>query len=910
MIGGTFLLRHDVIATKLHPPAGGATPLPRPRLLDLLSAFPRYRLVLVTAPAGSGKSTFLVQWQEHLKRPGVDVAWVSLDSGDNHVRRLFLHIAAALSRASPDLARHNLMTLMASPDHRWEHAMTGLIDAMISHGRPIVIILDDVHALTDREPLRFLESLLSYLPDTATLALSARGLPPIPVAKLQVNGVMVRIGWDELRFTDSEALSYLRRHRAIAIDDGDLQRLIACTEGWIAGLQLASLILHDHPDPVGFAADVSGARAEFTDYLIENVLAGLPASVRRFLLVTAVPDRLCGALADALTGRTDGQTVLEILERKDLFIVRLDAERRWYRYHHLFAAFLRTRLALEQPALTRALHAAASRWFERNGSAVEALHHAVAGGHHETAARLLHRLGRAWFRTGDFKTLHLWCDRLPDAELRRHPALCALHGWACAYLGVFDAARTRIAWAEAGIADHNPANGPCGDRRGAALAAEVQILRAALGVIESDEPDTAGLVPDVVDLVDPDDSAMRGFGHVVTGYACRSVGRLSRARHHFESGAASALAADSALVYSLARFNTGTVDYLAGRLRTADAVLAEAQAVTVQRRWQHTLGASFLAVQRAAVLHEQDRLVEARTALEAAEPILRQSQGFGFLGVALVEQARLGLAENDWDGADAALSAAREIARRHGVIRVLIRADVVESLAMADRGDIDRAVACLNRLAGYLNQWCTARSGVFTEQFESLELAQTRLLLERGADLTALRRARAGIASARAAERHRNLALLLSQQAVAWHRLGRSQRAAAKLGQAIALVDGMIRSFRVAGPGLVPVLATLARMRPDWAALIGRIAAAVERGRAAKTAARPDPASAGCLDLHPRERQILELISLGLRNREIGDRLCLSEETVKWYLKNLYGRLDVRSRTQAVAIARANGLVR
>lgn len=894
------------LATKLRPPAPGVRHMPRPRLFEALEGVDSFRLALVCAPAGCGKTTVLSEWHGALARRGDAAAWLSLDAFDSDPRRFVGHLIAAVRSRRPGFGRKASRLLAANPDVLVADLAAGLVEDFGGTAPPILIFLDDYHEIRDRATHGVVDFLLRYAPAGVRFVLGTRTDPPLPVGRLRLRGDVLDVRWEDLRFQVDEARDYLQGVCRLRVSDEQARLLCDRTEGWITGLQLAAMAFPEGEGADRFVTDLTGAQRHVADYLMDGVFRRQPPVVRSFLMRTSILDRICGPLCDAVSGRRDSLRLIEAVERGNLFLFGLDDHRRWYRYHHLFAEFLRSRLPIELHGETADLHERASVWFEKNGLPAEAARHAIAGGRHGRAARLVTAAGRELFRRGDFQELRRWIEALPDGTVRRFPALCALHAWALAYQGDLAAASARLACAEKALA--RSAKAPGDGPHAARVRAELQVLRAVLGIIRTDEPDVSGLHAGIVSLFPTEERVLRAFASITLGFASRVAGYLTVALRHFHEALRVSEDADSSLVNLNARLNIGVVNYLMGRMNDAEESFRASLAVSRERAWERSIGAAFLRYGLALVLQEKNRHEEARAELSDAIAFLAACDAFGFLGMALVERARVELALGRPDLAVADLARARQVARRHDVERVSFRADLLECRTALQGGDADKAEAFLESAGTALGEESFLGRPLLSERQEYFLIERLRVHLARGELAEAARLAGRGSESAASAGRGRNRIEFLVLEAEALHGLSETEEALDRLGQALlaAAPEGIHRPFATAGGAVVPLLARLAGRRATRAAAAGILAALEGPARPA-----PGRAFAGHPRdrFHPREVQILRLASEGLRNREIGRRLFLSEETVKWYLKRLFAGLCARTRTEAVASGRKLGLI-
>ena len=426
---GAAMSGQDVLlATKLHVPRPQPGFVPRRRLVQALDEGLARGRVLVCAPAGSGKTALLADWARGGGRP---VAWLGLDGGDSDPARFWRYAVAALDRARPGLAGR---VGPLPPPGSFEGLVTALINELAADPGPdeVLLVLDDYH-LVDSGPVHeSVAFLLENLPPGLRVVVSGRADPPLPLARLRARGQLAELRAADLRFTPEEAAALLGEAAGPGLPGTAVAALVARTEGWAAGLQLAGLSLRGHADPAGFVAAFSGSHRFVLDYLADEVLDGQPGQVRAFLLETSVLERLSGELCDAVTGRAGSQAMLAGIERAGLFLVPLDEVRGWWRYHHLFADLLRARLQAEQPGRVQALHRAAAAWCEEHDLADDAVRHALAAGDAAWAARLVERHVETLLGRSEGVTLRRWLSALPAESVRDRPRLCLAQAYGAA----------------------------------------------------------------------------------------------------------------------------------------------------------------------------------------------------------------------------------------------------------------------------------------------------------------------------------------------------------------------------------------------------------------------------------------------------------------------------------------------
>ena len=382
----------------------------------------RAKLTLISAPPGFGKTTVLAEWLTASDPDDRVTAWLSLDPSDNESGSFWAAVATAIHRALPE-AGATLSMLQEAQPPPIERVITTLVNELAAAGCDTVVVLDDYHAIEATEIHDHISFLLEILPPSAHVVITTRSDPPIPLARLRAQGQLVEVRAADLRFTRAETAAYLSQAAQLDLDSSQVAALEERTEGWIAALQLAALSMQGRDDVDDFIAGFTGDDRFVVDYLVEEVLERQPEDVRRFLLWTSILDRLSGALCDAVTGEDDGQATLEVLDRRNLFVIPLDARREWYRYHHLFADVLQARLQREEPDRVHDLHRRASRWYERSGEPHEAIRHALAGEDFQRAAGLIELAIPSLRRARQEATMRRWFELLPDQLFQVRPVL-------------------------------------------------------------------------------------------------------------------------------------------------------------------------------------------------------------------------------------------------------------------------------------------------------------------------------------------------------------------------------------------------------------------------------------------------------------------------------------------------------
>jgi ATP/maltotriose-dependent transcriptional regulator MalT len=466
--------RDPLLATKLYVPRPRTQLVHRSHLIERLQQGMECALTLVSAPAGFGKTTLLAQW---LAESGTPVAWLSLEPEDNDPVRFLTYLIAALQTRNPQLGVNILELLEASQSTPLESALIVLSNDIINRQiADFVLVLDDYHTIASESIDRAMTFLIEHLPPQVHLILATRADPPLPLSRLRARGQLVELRAADLRMNSAETNTLLHTVMGLNLPDEAISALENRTEGWVAGLQLAALSLHGRRDISTFLAAFSGSHRFVLDYLSEEVLSRQSAPVLSFLLQTSILERLSGPLCDAVTAQEGGQSMLESLEQANLFTNALDEERRWYRYHHLFAEVLRRRLQQAQPLLVPELHRRASLWYEQHEQPIEAVSHALAAEDVKRAARLIEQYGMLVIARGQTRTLLEWLNALPNALVHTRPLLCIYHAAALHLIDQVEEAEARLHDAERAISSQTPAE-QARNIRGIAATVSANIAR-------------------------------------------------------------------------------------------------------------------------------------------------------------------------------------------------------------------------------------------------------------------------------------------------------------------------------------------------------------------------------------------------------------------------------------------------
>lgn len=900
-------MQPTLLATKLHLPGRPSRQIRRPQLVQRLNQGLEagHILTLVSAPAGFGKTCSVAAWLEGLDLPA---AWLSLDASDDDPSRFFSYLLAALQQIDPRIGKELAGAFVSGQSPGTEAIAAALINDIDRLGRRFVLVLDDFHLIQEASIQQVLGGVLTACPAPLHLVLVTREDPLLPLSRLRANGRMSEIRAADLRFSTGEIDRFLKETLGLALSEPDLTALEARTEGWAVGLQLVGMSMHSRPDPSAFIAHLSGSHRFILGYLTEEILSRQPEEIRSFLLQSSILERLNGDLCDALTGRTDSALLLERLLAANLFISPLDDEQRWYRYHPLFADLLRALLNhSSRGGEAMILHRRAAGWYAAAGMIAEAIEHAIAAGDYPQAAEWIDRHAMNMTLRGYVKTVERWMEAVPTQWRSKSPR--AYLAFASMHLmrGHYSQVARQLELAEAAIF---PGEEEAGEKN-RPLQAEWLALRANLLNVSGSAEESLRTAQRALQAALPEDDYLLGIAYLGLGGAYRLYGDYPHLVEAYQQ----------AMRHS----------------RAAASPLPEVLSATAL---------SMMALQQGELSFAGDVASEVITHFEASGSALPPVAGsvYGVLGMVHYEWNRLESARSDFDKA---LQLSLLGGHNAGVVfaRVLL-----SRLALA-LGDLQGAGDEIREAALLLPQGVPAwlKPEVFTQQVQ-VELALGNISAVQGlleAQQIPEQGVVPGLPQAHSVARLR-LALLLAREKNSPHLLAQEAETADRLvvaagetgallqalllrarvhallyhtaaagedlGQALAWAEprGYLRSFVDEGPELAALLAHF-RDQTGRAGYVDRLLEALPRDGSPATGrtslAEKEAASWLVEPLTERELEVLHLFAEGLKYEQTAERLFISLNTVRFYVKSIYGKLQVNNRVQAIETARRLGLI-
>jgi LuxR family maltose regulon positive regulatory protein len=890
-----------LLATKLHIPAPRPDVVPRPQLIARLNEGLTHPVTLISAPVGFGKTTLLSTWLKQLP-VSTRVAWIALDAGDNDPARFLAYLFDALQIARPDALRAPRLPAL-------DEVLAPLINQLSAAPNPIVFVLDDYHLIEAARVHQTLSFLIEHQPAPLHLIIAARADPPLPLPRLRARNQLLELRQSDLCFTPGEAAQFLAQAIGQPLPEAEAQALTVHTEGWIAGLQLAAMSLRGQTPQQAraFIHSFTGSDRFVLDYLGEEVLARQSAELRRFLLQTSILDRLTESLCAAVTERRDSGAVLEHLERANLFIVPLDNERRWYRYHRLFADLLLRQLALTRATEMAALHQRASAWCEQHDLVAEAIEHALAAEDFERAAALSEREAEATLMRSEAATLLKWIAALPERVVQARSSLIFYEGWARLLSG-------------------RPLNEEELERRAAATgdhSAHTELLRAALMLMQGRTAEAIRLAQQAIARLPENAPFLQTIATWLLSIARLADGDAAGGTRTLEDSIAAATQSGSIATAVLGLCRLGDVRLRHAKLHEAEALYQQALELSLNDEGHPLPIACDPLMALGDIARERNEFETARRYLQQGIELAKQWREVaaqrGLQALALLQQA-----QGERDGARASLREAAALARRSDVSEIddLIVALANAQLAIA-QGDLAEAErwAASRGLLGEAETIGVSVDRAWLDQhlrkYEVVMLARLRLAQQRypeGLELLDL-----CLPKFEQLDRAHSVIVIEIARALALQGLRRREEALSALERAVTLAEpaGYARVFLDEGEPLRLLIAdfrlrieqrqsdpSALRLAQYAAKLLAVFSQSAITPEIAQLKNRQSPIQNLIEPLSGRELEILRLIADGLTNQEIADRLVLSLPTVKWHTGNLYGKLGVSSRTQAVAKAR------
>jgi LuxR family maltose regulon positive regulatory protein len=905
-------MSEKLLRTKLFIPPRRQNLVERARLFNKLDSglAPANRLIMVTAPAGFGKTTLVSEWARRTQLP---LGWLNLDEGDNDPIRFLRYLVAALQIVDERIGKSVQAALWGYQPPDTTVVLTEIINDLLLLEGPFLIALDDYHLISNAQVHECVNFLVDHFPPTAHLVIATRADPPLQLAKRRGKGTLCELRAADLRFTGEEVAIFINQVMELNLTAEDIGALESRTEGWAASLQMAALSLQDMSDRHAFVVAFSGDNRYISDYLLEEVLQRQPVEFQRFLLQTSILDRLCAGLCDAVTGRNDSQSILNLLERNNLFIIPLDNQRAWFRYHNLFAGLLRQRLVREDgEAALRQLQRRAIEWYVGQRDWVNAIDHAFACSETRWAVGLIQQGNQDLYLSGELNAMVRWADMLPEPYYKGNNRLALVFGWAAHATGRPELCRRLVHLVEENSGMRVDKFAALGEgksemddlTRSALLEATVMSARLAVDHLEVSralhlaEAVLPDLDPknDTLPFVNSPTYSLRNPNLYILGLVYKLLGEMPKAEDYLRSAFEEAQLQNNIFIVALALGQLGEVQALQGKLSQAQKTFELALQIADQ---QNTPPSAFFGISRVGIgeiAYEQNQLERAEAYLTAGVSQGRLWNSWECLLPGYTGLARLYQARNDIGKAHRSLVDLLEIAQDNLAI--------VEPTAETWRAWLWLREGTLAQVDPWAEKVDVHQPGENFLQWELQALMVARLRLAQNRVEEALSILNRLQPQAQAGDRWRRMVDIWLLTCQAHARLGQDEESLEALQQAVTLAspEQLLRPFLDEGQSCRELLAELFPMVQDpeqryfLALVMQDFAASPVQDSAARSVSQVGLVEA----LSERELEVLQLMAHGLTNAEIARRLYLSPNTLKAHTQNIYQKMDVHSRVQAV----------
>jgi LuxR family maltose regulon positive regulatory protein len=907
-----------ILTTKLYFPPARSSLVSRPRLVEKLDQGLRGPLTLISAPAGYGKTTLMSEWRTGVGRD-FPLAWLSLDANDNDFARFMSYFALALTTLDPILAINTLPLIQSPQTPPINEVLTTLINDISEFDQQFVFALDDYHVITDPAIHGAIAFLTEHLPSQMHLVIMTRADPPLPLSRLRTKGLQ-EIRSEHLRFTIPEASAFFTQVMGIELSTEAITALETRSEGWIAALQLVALSIQGRnaESMASFISDFAGTHHYIADYLVEEVLNRQSNMVREFLLCTSVLDQLTGSLCDALLDRMDGQNMLETLERSNLFLTVLDDERRWYRYHHLFADLLKSHLRQNVPQRWTDLHRRAAQWCEQQGMIEESVQYTLTTEDYELAGNLIEKVSGDMVGRERISLMMRWVKSLPKEVLYTRPRLCIYYVWTLSFGGYLDEADILLRYIEEAFEEYK-------------ALGEKTIFHSRLTSLKAKPPPSSvGLsFEDRISIIlNVQHASIERFRDLEKAKKyCELALKQIPANDYdnltttlFFMGHIQLLNGDTLLAQQTLReslrltlltqessINLSAVNYLGqamilqGKLHQAMELFIQAAQLMQDRPKSHLLGIEL--IRMGDVQREWNELDKASQNIQEGLHLAESIGDFVFLREGYIAKSKLEQSLGNLESAVSYLQKAELIARNTETARGITPIKALQVRLWINMGDMHSAEHGFKDSGLDINNNVILDSLHFLDEYSLITLA--RLYIAKGRLGEARRLLDQLQLFATSAGRQGRVIEILVLQALAEYAGGEKMHAVDTLTKALALAEpqGYIRLFVDEGIKMEELLELVSKSRG-----VGEMTSYVDkllrtfRDRMAKPSV---PHQQPLIEpLSQRELEILNLVADGMSNRQIADMLVLATGTVKKHLNNIFGKLDVQNRTQSVARAR------
>ena len=910
-------MKTDLLASKFYYPPHRLDVVQRSRLRESLDAGLSGKVTLISAPAGFGKTTLVSEW---IRDCGHPTAWLSLDKNDNDPSRFLIYLIAAVQRIDSEIGVDVQAVLEESPSPQFEILLTRLISEMERLPDKSIIVLDDCHLIDSKPVHDIINFLIEYLPPTIHLVISGRTDPPLPISRLRVQGNVNEVRTSQLRFTKKEVATFLNDRMGFDLPTEGIAALEARTEGWIASLKLAALSMQGRDDWPEFIAKFSGSNRYVIDYLVDEVMARQPDEVQIFLRRTSILERFCASLGEFVVGESKDTDIIDYIDRSNLFLIPLDDHKEWYRYHHLFADFLSQRLRASEPDRIPELHRRASQWYENEGWVDEAIQHALAAGDMDRATRLVDGIAVDLLVRAESNKLLKLVEQLPFDLWQGYPMLRILYAWALLFMGQLERVDPILTSVEVDQAKAPGVPNPgyvttvrayLANRQGD-IYRSIQLTEQALEEMSKATPDRLTL-------------KFQGSAVIWLGVNHRLLGNLDKARQLFMEAAGINQKAGNYYASLASYEQLAELAVIRGQLHQALDLYRSG--LKLAQNWKDTRGkprgtlmtTTGLQLGLGVVLYQLNDLAGAATQIQRSADLFELGEHYerklSYTMLAYLKQAQ------------GEFETSAELLRKACAIEDTM---VVRRSYTSDRSSPTKLAILLSRagpeMAHLLTEACRRIENLGVRSTDKVDFSSPAdypreliysdlacLLIAQDRADEALPLLSSLLEAAITMGRHGDEIRYLVMIALAQHALGNTQTALDSLGRALPLAEpqGYVRLFVDEGQPMAELLllAISQNVAPDYAS---KLLADFPKDIQGTLQFDKDLTINNQSLIEPlsrREIEVLRLLFVGYKYEEIAERLVVSINTVRHHTRNVYGKLDVNNRRQAVARARDLGII-
>jgi len=871
---------------KLRIPSVRSNMIMRTRLFELMDEGSNGKMTMVSASAGYGKTTLVSQWLAHCT---YQAAWLSLDEHDNDPIRFIQYLMATFKKVAGDDSQELRNAWHYQPTLPISYVLNALLHDISTCAEPVILVLDDYHVIESQAVHVALGFLIDNQPGNMHVILITREDPPLPLARMRARNELVEVRGNDLRFTECETAQFFNQRMNLHLSPKDIETLEKRTEGWVAGLHLAAISMRNRTDRSAFISSFTGSHRFVMDYLMEEVLSQQSEKVQDFLLQTSILDRFCGSLCDAMLRRDkEGEEILVFLERSNLFVIPLDDERQWYRYHHLFSDLLRQRYAYffrGREEETSALHIRASKWLEEHGFDIEAFQHATAAQDMERAVRLIEGDGMPLHFRGGARIILSWLEKQGTSLFAAHPSLHVFYASARLMTGKLNEVEQHVSDAEALLLDGEL------DDSSKDLIGHIASIRATLGAVRNDVDSIIEQAHIALKHLHPSNHPVRAATIWTQGVAYQLKGERTAARRAYAEAILIGRPIGHLIITLMATLGTGQLEEQDNQLKLAMQTYRQ----VIELAGTPPLPAAcdaFLGISR--IFYEWNDLQAAELHMQQGMLLVRQLENTDKMLECELLAAKIKLAGNDL------LSSEELVLKADQSIQEQAYSHLVEEVALL------KLNLSLYRDESQ-NEWnmpAVHGSGIL----------QARIYLIQGNVEAAVALLNVLYDRAKVKQQKNEQLRLLVLLAIAFQQKGELKTALHKMNEAIRMAkrDNFVRLFVNEGKPMLDLVTQAAarRIQLDYTKfLITHLREESQLRNLLPDSSNPALPKFSVEPLTERELEVLQLIAAGLSNQQIANRLFLALSTVKGYNRSIFEKLQVKRRTEAIARAREVGLL-